>query len=40
VPHPNAVRLALVRRREQRQQPPASVVTLPEHLQRRDVIVT
>ena len=40
VPHPNAVRLALVRRREQRQQPPATVVTLPEHLQRRDIIVT
>ncbi len=40
VPHPNAVRLALERRREERGQPPASVVTLPEHVQRRDVIVT
>jgi GNAT superfamily N-acetyltransferase len=40
VPHPNAVRLALERRREQRGQPPASVVTLPERVQRRDVIVT
>jgi len=40
VPHPNAVRLALERRRVEREQPPAAVVTLPEHLQRRDVIVT
>jgi len=40
VPHPNAVRLALERQREQRGQPPATVVTLPEHVQRRDVIVT
>ena len=40
VPHPNAVRLALERHREQRGQPPATVVTLPEHVQRRDVIVT
>lgn len=40
VPHPNAVRLALERRREQRGQPAANVVTLPEHLQQRDVIVT
>ncbi len=40
VPHPNAVRLALERRRHSRGQPPASAVTLPEHLQRRDVIVT
>ena len=40
VPHPNAVRLALERRREQRRLPPATVVTLPQHLQRRDVIVT
>jgi len=40
VPHPNAVRWALERRREQRGQPPATVVTLPEHLQKRDVMVT
>ena len=40
VPHPNAVRLALERRREERGLPPASVVPLPEHLQRRDVIVS
>lgn len=40
VPHPNAVRLALERQREQRGRPPANVVTLPEHVQRRDVIVT
>lgn len=40
VPHPNAVRLSLERRRQERQQPPAGVVTLPEHLQRRDVVVT
>lgn len=39
VPHPNAVRLALARQREQRAQPPATVVTLPTHLQQRDVIV-
>jgi transposase len=39
VPHPNAVRLALVRQREQRAQPPATIVTLPAHLQQRDVIV-
>ncbi|MCC6531510.1 MAG: IS21 family transposase [Burkholderiales bacterium] len=40
VPHPNAVRLALERQREQRGQPPATVVSLPEHVQRRDVLVT
>lgn len=39
VPHPNAVRLALERRRDQ-QRRPAAFVTLPEHLQQRDVIVT
>jgi len=39
VPHPNAVRFALERRREERGQPPATVVTLPEHLRSRDVIV-
>ncbi|MDB5969378.1 MAG: integrase [Hydrocarboniphaga sp.] len=39
VPHPNAVRLALERRREQRQQPPPIALTLPAHLQGRDVAV-
>jgi hypothetical protein len=36
VPHPNAVRLALARRREQRGDPPAVGVALPAHLQARD----
>jgi transposase/phosphoglycolate phosphatase-like HAD superfamily hydrolase len=40
VPHPNAVRLALERRRDERGLPATTVVTMPEHLQRRDVIVT
>jgi transposase/phosphoglycolate phosphatase-like HAD superfamily hydrolase len=40
VPHPNAVRLALDQHRRQRGQPPATVVTLPDSVQRRDVIVT
>ena len=40
VPHPNAVRLALDRRREQRGQPLATAVTLPEHVQKRDVAIT
>jgi transposase len=39
VPHPNAVRLALERRRELRGQPPPTPVSLPEHLRARDVIV-
>ncbi len=39
VPHPNAVRLALESRREQRQQPPPIAMTLPAHLQGRDVAV-
>lgn len=39
VPHPNAVRLALERHREQRAQPAATAVALPTHLQQRDVIV-
>jgi len=39
VPHPNAVRLALEHRREQRGQRPPTPVTLPEHLRARDVIV-
>lgn len=39
VPHPNAVRLALERRREQQQLPPPLGVALPAHLQTRDVPV-
>jgi transposase len=39
VPHPNAVRLALARRREQRGEPPAVGVELPAHLQARDTRV-
>lgn len=40
VPHPNAVRLALERRREQRQQPPPVAFELPAHLEARDAHVT
>ena len=36
VPHPNAVRLALERRREQLHLPPPVAVSLPQHLQQRD----
>jgi hypothetical protein len=39
VPHPNAVRLALERRREQRGQAPQVDLVLPEHVQRRDAPV-
>jgi transposase len=39
VPHPNAVRLALERRRQARDEPPPVAVALPEHLKRRDVPV-
>jgi hypothetical protein len=39
VPHPNAVRLALARRREQRGEPPTIGVALPTHLQARDTTV-
>lgn len=39
VPHPNAVRLALERRRQERQQPPPLAVALPAHLQAREVAV-
>jgi transposase len=39
VPHPNAVRLALARRREQRGEPPPVGVELPAHLQARDTLV-
>jgi transposase len=39
VPHPNAVRLALERLREQRGQAPQVDLVLPEHVQRRDAPV-
>jgi transposase len=39
VPHPNAVRLALERRRHERRQPPPLAVALPAHLKARDVTV-
>ena len=39
VPHPNAVRFALERRRQERQQPPPIAVDLPPHVQARDVPV-
>ena len=39
VPHPSAVRLALERRRHDRQQLPPVAVNLPEHVQARDVPV-
>src|SRR3954463_11737505 len=39
VPHPNAVRLALDRQREQHGTPPPIAVVLPEHVQARDAPV-
>ena len=39
VPHPNAVRLALERRRQAKAEPPPLAVALPDHLRRRDVPV-
>jgi transposase len=39
VPHPNAVRLALERRREQRRAPPPVAVCLPNHVKDRDSAV-
>jgi transposase len=39
VPHPNAVRLALERRREERQQLPPVDVNLPEHVRAKDAPV-
>jgi hypothetical protein len=39
VPHPNAVRLALERRREQRGQAPQVALVLPAHVQLRDAPV-
>jgi transposase len=40
VPHPNAVRLALEQRREQRQELPPVAVDLPAHVKARDAHVT
>ncbi len=39
VPHPNAVRLALERRRSARGSPPPVVLVLPEHVRRKDTPV-
>jgi hypothetical protein len=39
VPHPNAVQLALERRRHAKAEPPPLPVPLPEHVKRRDVPV-
>jgi hypothetical protein len=39
VPHPNAVRLALERRRQTIAAPPPLAVCLPEHLKHRDIPV-
>ena len=39
VPHPNAVRMALERRREARELPPPVEMTLPSHVQVRDTPV-
>ncbi len=40
VAHPNAVRLALERRRHERGEPPPVAVVLPEHVRARDIVVT
>ena len=39
VPHPNAVRLALERRREHRREPPPVAIDLPAHVKTRDAPV-
>lgn len=39
VPHPNAVRLVLERRRDDRQQPPPVSMILPDHVRDRDTTV-
>lgn len=39
VPHPNAVRLALERRREERNQAPPIPLSLPDHIRHRDASV-
>ena len=36
VPHPNAVRLALERRREELHRPPPVALSLPQHVRERD----
>ena len=40
MPHPNAVRLALEQRREQRHEGPPVVIDLPAHVKARDAHVT
>lgn len=39
VPHPNAVRHALERRREARAEPPPVEIALPHHVQQRDTVI-
>ena len=39
VPHPNAVRLTLEKRRQAKAEPPPLAVRLPKHVQRRDIPV-
>jgi hypothetical protein len=39
VPHPNAVRHALERRREARDEPPPVEMALPNHVQQRDTVI-
>ncbi len=39
VPHPNAVRLTLERRRQEQEEPPPIGVSLPDHVRQRDVTV-
>ena len=39
-PHPNPVRLALERRREARRLPPPVAVPMPEHVRKKDALVT
>lgn len=36
VPHPNAVRFALDRRRQERRQPPPIALNLPDHVKAKD----
>jgi transposase len=39
-PHPNPVRLALERRREARKLPPPVAIPMPEHVRKKDALVT
>jgi hypothetical protein len=39
VPHPNAVRFALERRRQERRQPPPVALDLPDHVKAKDTPV-